>query len=190
MAVSIEQIQADLRSPIASQNSARNPGSYDFSHYVKTLDSLLENSVEELPKKVAAELSKLVAESDWLPESCCEPGDECYRRHVLYADPAGRFTVMSVVWRPGQGTPLHGHTAWGAVGVYQGYPTAAAYDNLNDQGPVQTGEFECCPGEISYVDPGVDHPHRIFNASDDVAITIHTYGRDLTEDPTSINILI
>jgi len=41
-----------------------------------------------------------------------------------------------------------------------------------------------------HVAPGVDAPHRIFNAGDTVAITIHTYGRDLTLDPAAINIYV
>ena len=161
-----------------------------FARYLQALDQLVDIYDDELPQRVARELGKLVVWGDWLPEHCCEPGDDCYRRHLLYADPAGRFTVLAVVWRPGQGTPVHGHTAWGAVGVYQGQPSVTSYRYIQGQSPVATGEHHCCPGEVCHVTPGVAEPHRVFNASDDLAITIHTYGRDLTVDPSAINILI
>jgi predicted metal-dependent enzyme (double-stranded beta helix superfamily) len=161
-----------------------------FASYVASLDELVEADDGGLPPRVAAEVSKLVSNRDWLPEACCEPGDEFYRRHLLYADPAGRFTVLAVVWRPGQATPIHGHTAWGAVGVYQGHPSVANYRCAEGRGPVPVGEHHCRPGDVSHVSAGVAHPHRVFNGSDDMAITIHTYGRDLTVDPAAINILL
>ncbi|MBT8063268.1 MAG: cysteine dioxygenase [Gammaproteobacteria bacterium] len=161
-----------------------------FASYVASLDELVEADDAWLPGRVAAEVCKLVNGRDWLPEACCEPGDESYRRHLLYADPAGRFTVLAVVWRPGQGTPIHGHTAWGAVGVYRGHPSVATYCYQEGQTPVPTGEHYCRPGEVCHVEAGVAAPHRVFNESDDVAITIHTYGRDLTIDPAAINILL
>ena len=139
-----------------------------FARYLKSLDHLVEAD-DQVPQRVAEEVQKLVVQGHWLPEDCCEPGDECYRRHVLYGDPAGRFTVLAVVWRPGQGTPLHGHTAWGAVGVYRGYPSVATYRYVDGEMPVPTGEYHCKPGDVCHVTPGTAEPHRVFNASDDIA---------------------
>ena len=161
-----------------------------FATYIDLLDELVEGDEIGLPGRVARAVRPLVRRRDWLPESCCEPGDECYRRHLLYSDPAGRFTVLAVVWRPGQGTPVHGHTAWGAVGVYQGNPSVANYRYRDGQEPVLAGEHRCQPGDVSHVSAGTAHPHRVFNAGNDIAITIHTYGRDLSVDPTAINILL
>jgi predicted metal-dependent enzyme (double-stranded beta helix superfamily) len=161
-----------------------------FASYITSLDEICDGPEAGLPGRVALEVRKLVRRRDWLPEWACEPGEDSYRRHLLYADPEGRFTVLAVVWRPGQATPVHGHTAWGAVGVYQGNPTIANYRFRDDQEPVLVGEHRCKPGDVSHVSAGVAHPHRLRNADQEMAITIHTYGRDLSVDPTAINILL
>ena len=189
MAVAGNQMKGVARPLAGAMDSAECLSEEVFARYLKSLDHLVEADAE-VPQRVAEEVEKLVAQGNWLPEDCCEPGDECYRRHVLYGDPAGRFTVMAVVWRPGQGTPLHGHTAWGAVGVYRGNPSVATYRYVEGEAPVATGEYHCKPGDVCHVTPGTAEPHRVFNASDDLAITIHTYGRDLTLDPSGINILL
>ncbi len=161
-----------------------------FADYIVAVDRLVTDAPRELPAHIGAELAGLLKHNDWLPAQYCLPGDDNYRRHQLYADPAGRFTVLSIVWSPGHASPVHGHTAWGVVGVYTGHPSVGCY-RCDDQGNVALrNEFSCCPGDVSWVDAGIDKPHRIFNASSAPAITIHTYGRDLTEDPGCINILL
>ena len=161
----------------------------DFDEYVRRVSALCEACSEDrLASRVGREVRRLMAADDWLPAECRAAGAETYRRHVLYADPQGRFTVLSVVWRPGQGTPVHGHTAWGAVGVYSGAPSVANYRLACDGAVELACEAVCAPGDVTCVQPGIDYPHRVHNASDDVAITVHTYGRDLIADPASINI--
>ncbi len=43
-----------------------------------------------------------------------------YRAHLLHAEPDGSFSVLALVWRPGQATTIHDHVAWGAFAVLQG----------------------------------------------------------------------
>ena len=186
MAVSAETIRAKRT---ARPSSAPRLTDAAFARYLRALDEMVDQDDAELPRRAAQELSKLVTQDGWLPTDCCRPGEEGYRRHLLYADPLGRYTVLSLVWRPGQATPVHGHTAWGAVGVYRGTPTVENYRMANEA-PVSTDKLRCHPGDVTHVAPGAEMPHRIFNDSDAIAITIHTYGRDLTLDPTSINIYV
>ena len=46
-----------------------------------------------------------------------EPDPNRYRQHILHIDPAGRFSIVALVWLPGQGTPIHDHLAWCVAGV-------------------------------------------------------------------------
>jgi predicted metal-dependent enzyme (double-stranded beta helix superfamily) len=43
-----------------------------------------------------------------------------YRCHLLHAEPDGSFSVVALVWRPGQATPIHDHVTWCVFGVIQG----------------------------------------------------------------------
>ena len=187
MAVSADRMQA--RRPEADPWFAAPGYGIDFGEYVRRVARLCEECRDDrLANRVGREMRRLVSGGDWLPEGCREPGDDSYRRHVLYADPMGRFTVLSVVWRPGQATPVHGHTAWGAVGVYSGTPGVANYRLVRDGATELACEATCAPGDVTCVQPGIHYPHRVYNDGDDIAITIHTYGRDLLADPAGINI--
>ncbi|TVQ48617.1 MAG: cysteine dioxygenase [Gammaproteobacteria bacterium] len=163
-----------------------------LARYVAHVESLLAGAADEeaLAARVAGALGELACERDLLaPEQ--RIGDaETYTRHLLYADPEGRFSVLALVWMPGQGTPVHGHTAWGAVAVHEGRPTVALYEYEPGYGALPRQELQCVPGEVSWVRAGIQYPHRICNTSDRPAITLHTYGRDLSRNPTGINILV
>ena len=147
-----------------------------------------------LPARIAQRLPETLAVEDLLAPQHCEGDDETYRRHILYADPLRRFTILALVWNPGQATPIHGHTAWGAVGVYAGQPTVTLYERKQRSDQL----FEICcsrsfqvrPGDACFVRPGIDDVHRISNDTDDPAVSIHVYGRDLLQDPGSINIIL
>ncbi len=43
-----------------------------------------------------------------------------YRSHVLHTEPDGSFSIVALVWRPGQVTPIHDHVTWCVFGVIQG----------------------------------------------------------------------
>lgn len=161
-----------------------------FERYVAAVEGEFAAEEGAIQVRVANHLRELVGVGGWLPRQFAEPGADSYRRHLLYADPAGRFTILSVVWRPGDGTPIHGHTAWGAVGVYEGRVRIASYDYDGVRPPTLRSEDDCDPGAVCHVSAGTDRPHRVSNEAAAAAITIHTYGRDLRDDPAKINILL
>ena len=43
-----------------------------------------------------------------------------YRSHVLHIEPDGAFSIVALVWRPGQVTPIHDHVTWCVFGVIEG----------------------------------------------------------------------
>ena len=70
-------------------------------------------------ERIKAALKRTVAEPGLLsPEQCATKAD-CYARHVIYADPAGRFTILAIVWGAGQFSQPHAHHTWCAYGVYE-----------------------------------------------------------------------
>ena len=146
----------------------------------------------EFCDRVAEVLAPVLAVEDLLSPTVREPGPEKYRKHVLYACPEKRFTLLSLVWLPGQGTSIHGHSAWGAVGVYEGTPNVAVYDCEDVDGErhavTEVKDIRCKPGDLATVRPGLDDVHRIYNDSDETTITLHAYGLDLIEDPDAINL--
>jgi predicted metal-dependent enzyme (double-stranded beta helix superfamily) len=95
--------------------------------------------------------------------------------HVLHAEPDGTFSILGLVWRPGQTTRIHDHITWCVVGVLQGIEHEDLYDDqLN-----LTGTRENPVGEVSGFAPPGDI-HRIRNTGARTAISLHIYGTDIT----------
>ena len=129
-------------------------------------------------------LKRLLGSDSFLPPGATRPSDESYARHPLYRDPEERFVLAAMVWKPGQGTPIHDHDgAWGALGMMRGGLEVVNY----------FADAEIAEGEITLrSDPphaptagegsavcGCADIHAVRNRRGDVAISIHVYPRDL-----------
>jgi predicted metal-dependent enzyme (double-stranded beta helix superfamily) len=102
--------------------------------------------------------------------------------HTLYVEPDGSFSIIAVIWRPGQLTRIHDHTTWCVFGVIQGVEHEDLYDaDLN-----LLGSSDNLTGEVSGFAPPGDI-HRVHNTSDTTtAISIHIYGTDVTRIGSSV----
>lgn len=90
---------------------------------------------------------------------------------------------------PGQETPIHDHVSWCVVGVHQGLELETTYEVEADLGGaewlVETGTARCTPGMTEALTPPGDI-HKVSNAGDDLAISIHIYGADIGKLGSSI----
>ncbi|MBC7781813.1 MAG: cysteine dioxygenase family protein [Proteobacteria bacterium] len=112
---------------------------------------------------------------------------DTYTRHLLHADPNGLFSILAIVWSPGQASPVHAHHTWCAVGVYAGELTECHYRAApGDVYPVEVKSVRRGVGDSCF-DAGRDGIHRIANLSDQLAISIHVYGVGADRIVTGIN---
>ncbi len=101
------------------------------------------------------------------------PDDYC--AHTLYVEPDGSFSIVALVWRPGQITRIHDHVTWCVFGVIQG----VEHEELFDADLNLLGRNENQVGDVSGFAPPGDI-HRVHNTGDETAISIHVYGTDVT----------
>ena len=101
------------------------------------------------------------------------PDDYC--GHTLHVEPDGSFSIVALVWRPGQITRIHDHLTWCVFGVIQG----VEHEELFDAELNLIGESDNDVGDVSGFAPPGDI-HRVRNTSDTTAISIHIYGTDIT----------
>ena len=106
--------------------------------------------------------------------------------HVLHAEPDGRFSIQALVWRPGQTTRIHDHLTWCVFGVIQGieYEELFELDEANEC-LVESGSSVNRTGDVSGFAPPGDI-HRVRNAGDRTAISIHVYGTDVSRVGSSV----
>ncbi len=124
-------------------------------------------------------LRGLVAHDDWLPDAFAAPGRP-YAQHLLHCDSRARFSVVSFVWSPGQGTPVHDHTVWGLVGVLRGAEVARPHTPGLDGRLRPLDPIRLERGEVACVSPSVGDIHRVSNAHPDRnSISIHVYGANI-----------
>src|SRR5829696_2983394 len=98
-----------------------------------------------------------------------------YSGHTLHVEPDGSFSIVALVWRPGQLTRIHDHVTWCVLGVIQG----VEHEELFDADLNLIGRNENQVGDVSGFAPPGDI-HRVRNISDTTAISIHVYGTDIT----------
>ncbi|RZL89993.1 MAG: cysteine dioxygenase [Variovorax sp.] len=131
-------------------------------------------------KEGGALLRSLVERDDWLPDAFAKPHPERYQQYLLHLDAAGRFSVVSFVWGPGQATPVHDHTVWGLIGMLRGAEHSQAYRERDRLLMAEGSPVRLEPGDVETVSPTVGDVHRVRNAYDDrVSISIHVYGADI-----------
>ena len=52
--------------------------------------------------RIVAALEAAARRADLLTPEQRVPQDGCYARHPIYSDPAGRFTIVAIVWSRGK----------------------------------------------------------------------------------------
>jgi predicted metal-dependent enzyme (double-stranded beta helix superfamily) len=121
-----------------------------------------------------AALAPLLADPALLDGVALAPCAERYARHLLHADPRGRYTLLALLWRPGQMSPVHAHHVWCAFGVVSGVLTEHHF--APGEPPRPTGCRLLHPGDACQ-GPGAPHLiHRLGNCGTAPAVSIHAYG--------------
>jgi len=157
-------------------------GRLRWDHFLAQMVALANDpspETEQLDRGEAA-LAALVGVDDWLPDAFAVPDPQRYQQHLLHRDPAGRLSVVSFVWGPGQSTPIHDHTVWGLVGVLRGSEASRRYDR-DDDGVLRPAGAALVlrPGDIDRLSPTEGDIHEVTNVDDGVSISIHVYGADI-----------
>ncbi len=140
----------------------------------------------ELPTadRVAAVLRDFLYHPDLLTPAQQEPDEIHYRQHVLHVAPSARFSLVALVWLPGQQTPIHDHLTWCVAGTYRGCEQETTYRPVGATlEPAATGINPV--GAVTALAPPGDI-HRVRNCGTELAISIHVYGTDVVTHGGSI----
>jgi predicted metal-dependent enzyme (double-stranded beta helix superfamily) len=130
---------------------------------------------DETAQLVAEELRRHLPTPDVLTAEQRLGSPDNYVGHTLYVEPDGSFSIVALVWRPGQLTRIHDHVTWCVFGVIQGVEHEELFDaelNLIGRSANHVGDVSgfAPPGDI----------HRVHNTGDETAISIHVYGTDVS----------
>jgi predicted metal-dependent enzyme (double-stranded beta helix superfamily) len=111
-----------------------------------------------------------------------------YSRNLIYHAPDDSLSLYSLVWLPGQWTPVHDHGSWGVVGIVEGVLEERSYVRLSpDRGAdanidlVRGGIVLLRRGAVTSFVPNPDHIHVTGVPSErQRAVSLHLYGRTMS----------
>jgi predicted metal-dependent enzyme (double-stranded beta helix superfamily) len=122
---------------------------------------------------VAEAIRFYLGRADLLDDDACRCSPDRYVRHLLHA--GTDYTILAIVWRPRQMSPVHGHRTWCALGLHrvsmvETFFTPAAH------GAVPAMSVQRRAGDVSHDAADPASAHRLANLGTQTAISIHVYG--------------
>ncbi|MFH8804233.1 hypothetical protein ACH4F6_32365 [Streptomyces sp. NPDC017936] len=146
------------------------------------------SGTEAVARRVAGLVGDCLHHDDLLTADQLAPDPSAYRQHVLHVEPDGSFSVVALVWLPGQSTPIHDHVSWCVVGTYQGAEEEIRYRLIDDRGSACLEPVDIAvnrTGEVAYLVPPGDI-HEVRGVGESTTASLHVYGTDVTRLGTSI----
>jgi len=142
----------------------------------------------EIVLALAPRMEALLAHADeFLRDEHKQPDPNGYARHPVFICPEGGMSLFTMVWSPGQWTPIHDHGTWGVVGVLEGMLEERAFVRVDEaQGEsgielIRAGVVLLSQGSICTFTPSPEHIHRTgCDESRPTTLTLHLYGRVMT----------
>jgi len=117
--------------------------------------------------------------------------EQSYTRHVLHADPEGRFTVAALVWGPTHSSPVHAHHTWCAYRVLKGELSESHYAwDSGTEKAFLCNKVKRTAGQSVCGNAGLELIHRLANESQQPAISLHVYGVDAGSISTHVNLVV
>jgi predicted metal-dependent enzyme (double-stranded beta helix superfamily) len=158
----------------------------------RSLDALVATNRDPhaIAVRVGMLLRSALADAALLEQRHREPAPDRYRQHLVHVHPEGRYSIVALVWKPGQATPIHDHRCWCVVGVWRGRERETTYDLHLDGDSrylLQRNVVETRAGDVSVLVPPEEDIHRVENGGSELAISLHVYGADISVLGSSIN---
>ena len=160
-----------------------------FAEFIKSIEPVVRRGGQEAEIVAAIEplLRDLVKDPTWLEEKFCRPiPEKAYAQYLLYRPEDSTFSVVSFVWNPGQGSPVHDHCTWGVIGQYAGVEEESRFRLLPGGGIEKVATVSVNPGQVSHVFPPARDIHQIVNPGLTPTISIHLYGGDIGSQPRHV----
>jgi predicted metal-dependent enzyme (double-stranded beta helix superfamily) len=155
---------------------------------VAALDGACELPPQHMAQPVNAALDAAAADPRLLCAAQRLGSAAAYQRHVLACDPDGRFTIVALVWWPGQHSPVHAHHTWCAYTVVDGTLSETLYQwDECSMGALAAGTRTRVPGAPVFSAAGRGGIHQLGNAGTAPAISLHIYGVAQEHVSTRVN---
>ncbi|PNE55814.1 cysteine dioxygenase [Paraburkholderia fungorum] len=175
------------------------PRTAPLAHLCDALDAMLEACVNFsepsnstfFARSMRIALAEAAANPALLTPAQREGSAENYRRHLLAADPHGRYAIAALVWLPHQASPVHAHHTWCGYAVLEGTLSETVFEWNGAQHCASATRTQARnTGAVSFVRGGRSGIHRLGNCSDAPAVSLHIYGVAGAQIATHVNDIV
>ena len=159
-----------------------------FARFIESASTAIRDSkrAADVVLRIEPLLRALIQDRDWLDAKYVRPIErKPYAQYLLYRPDDFSYSVVSFVWNPGQGSPIHDHCTWGVIGQYEGEEEETRYKRTDSGSRADFASLEvsktraCRPGDVSHVYAPDRDIHQIHNRALSPAVSIHVYGGDI-----------
>jgi predicted metal-dependent enzyme (double-stranded beta helix superfamily) len=156
---------------------------YRLYRFLSDLDDILDQTTDELTRlrAIARNVHHLLTESDWLTLEHLPPNPKTgWSVLMLYEEPDYPLTIQTVVWAPGQRSPIHNHATWGVVALIRGLEKNTFWQRTDRS--LEPGKATLQTTEARVLEPGDilcltgDAIHHVEAVSEEPTITFNVYG--------------
>jgi predicted metal-dependent enzyme (double-stranded beta helix superfamily) len=165
---------------------------YSLNAYVEDLRRITRatNNEDEILAQVGPLAQRLAIDKTWLQKKHYEANTEQgFGTFLLHEEPDHSLAVLVVNWLPGRGAPPHDHGTWAVVSGVEGLEKNISYRRVDARTRPDYAELEvkketvAGPGELICMKTG--GIHSVHNETDDISISIHTYGKHVNHTDRS-----
>ncbi len=162
---------------------------FDLSSFVVVAKTIIAQTRDKraIPVELKPYLEQLLRHRNWLDEASRQPNPDTFAVYTLHQEPDDSLLIMSAVFLPGQGTPVHDHAVWGMYGVLENATEDTRYERIDDQRRPGFARLRMVEqrmvqqGEVMISYPPDQDIHRVVNRTEKPTVEIHVYGADLAK---------
>jgi quercetin dioxygenase-like cupin family protein len=111
-----------------------------------------------------------------------DPGG--YQTNLVHAEPDGSFSIVVMVWLPGQETAIHDHLSWCCTAVLDGTEYEEVFAVRGDHLEVVARSANPAGTVVGFAPPG--DVHQVRNIGSTTAVSLHVYGTDISRVGSSV----
>jgi predicted metal-dependent enzyme (double-stranded beta helix superfamily) len=165
---------------------------YTLEQYAADLRTIAreETDEKEVLRRVAPLSQALATSPGFIRDEYRQCNEEQgYAFHLLHEEADHSNAVFVIAWLPDRGTPAHNHKTWGVVVGMEGEETETWWRRIDDGSKAGWAELEhqsesaVTAGKVSCLLS--DDIHTVWNNSDQVSLSLHTYGMHINHSGRS-----
>ena len=167
--------------------------SYGVDDFIADLRRVTAETVDEseIFDRLGPLAQRLAADKFWLkPEYYDTDAEQKFGVHVLHEEADHSLAVFMVSWEPHNGVAPHDHGTWAMIAGVEGIERNTRYARLDDRSRDGYAEIEiksetlAGPGDLVCMKNG--GIHSVWNDSDRVTLSLHTYGKHVNYTERSV----